>query len=303
MTDTLEAFRASWDSAQGNDFASLMSRRSLEALASQREDLNEVLTELKKPLQESLDLHLKGSGVQDHSTSTFSLGIFMAQIAEAVKQIAKGVSGHKKWSYNLLSVAPAPGSVRLYFEVPPVKDHQATLTNVQPPTYDAQALRTMANLLVQAEGGEETLAAAAQSLPVPARKAMKQVAQTVMDSHWKFDGKLEVRGRPTVALELSEAGAQRLFHAANETDLESTPVLFSGECDGWTWSTGIMRFLPVGHRPFSASVPSALQPQVAALVGRPGTKVEASFLMTRLTATGTRRSVRSSYQLQTIREA
>lgn len=300
MVETLAAFEDSWKSAQGDDFASRMTRRSLEALASQRADLNEVLADLKKPLQESLDLHLNGAGVKGHATDTASLGTFMVQVSEAVKQIAKSISGRSRWTHNLISVAPAPGSVRLHFEVPPLHSTQANLFDTQVASFDAQALRSMANLLVQAEGNAESLEAATQSLAAPARIAMRHIAKTVVDSHWKFDGRLEARGRPTVELALSEAGAQRLFRAASETNSQVFPVTFTGECDGWTWSTGTMRFLPQGARPFTAAVPPALQTEVAKFVASPGTNVEAHFQATYLTATGSNRRIRTSYALVSI---
>lgn len=300
MADTLESFRASWESAQGEDFASRMARRSLEALAAQRDDLEAVLLDLKKPIQESLDLHLKGAGVKGHATDTASLGHFMVQVSEAVKQIAKGMSGRSRWSHNLVSVAPSPGSVRLHFEVPPMKALQADLRGTEVASFDAQALRAMANLLVQAESAAESLDAAAQSLPVPARTAVRHIAKTMVDSHWKFDGRLEARGRPTVELSLSEAGAQRLFRAAAETDSDVVPVTLIGECDGWTWSTGTMRFLAERQKPFSASVPPNLQQEVAQLVSVPGNKVVANFLATHLNAAGTNRRLRTSYALVSI---
>lgn len=303
MADTLESFRTSWESAQGEDFASRMARRSLEALASQRDDLEAVLLDLKKPVQESLDLHLRGAGVKGNAADTASLGAFMVQVSEAVKQIAKGMSGRPRWRHNLISVAPSPGSVRLLFEVPPLKSTQPDLRDTQVASFDAQALRAMANLLAQAEGDAETLDAATQTLTVPARTAMRHIAKTMVDSHWKFDGKLEARGRPTVEVSLSEAGAQRLFRAAAETDSHVVPVSLSGECDGWTWSTGTMRFLPDGQRPFSASVPPNLQAEVARLVSVSGNKVVANFLATYLHAAGTKRRVRTSYALVSINES
>lgn len=301
MHETLSAFKSSWESAQGTDFASRMARQSLEALAVQRPDLNAVLVDMRKPLQESLDLHLEGAGVKDHAADTSALGKFMVQVSEAVKQIAKSISGRTRWSHNLMSVAPSPGSVRLYFEVPPLKAVQTDFSETQVASFDAQALRAMANLLVQAEGGSEALDAATQSLSAPARVAMKHLAETVVESHWRFSGKLEARGRETVELNLSEAGAQRLLTAAKRTDTDVVPVVIPGECDGWTWSTGTMRYLPKGQRPFTASVPPNLQSDVARLVAEPGKEVVGYFLVTHYTAAGTSRTIRTSYALTDIK--
>lgn len=301
MHETLNAFKNGWESSQGTDFASRMARRSLEALAVQRPDLNALLTDLKKPLQESLDLQLEGAGVKGHATDASALGKFMFQVSEAVKQIAKSISGRSRWSHNLMSVAPAPGSVVLHFAVPPLTAVQAEVADTQVASFDAQALRTVANLLVQAEGDAETLDAATQSLSPTARAAIRHLAETVVESHWRFSGKLQARGRVTVDLNLSEAGAQRLLTAAKRTDTDVEQVSIPGECDGWTWSTGTLRYLPIGDRPFTASVPPSLQGAVARFVSQPGTEVVGEFLVTRLFAAGTSRTIRTSHALMDIK--
>jgi hypothetical protein len=301
MHETLNAFKNSWQSAQGSDFASRMARKSLEAVAAQRPDLNALLIDLKKPLQESLDLHLDGEGVKGHAADTSALGTFMVQVSEVVKQIAKSISGRQRWSHNLLSTAPAPGSVLLHFAVPPLTAIQSEVADTQVASFDAQALRAMANLLVQAESELETLDAATQSLSPPARIAVKHLAETVVESQWRFSGKLEARGRETVELSLSEAGAQRLLTAARRTDTHVREATIRGECDGWTWSTGTLKFLPVGGRPFTASVPPALQGEVARYVSDEGTPVTAVFLVTKYFAAGTARTIRTSYALVDIR--
>lgn len=52
-----------------------------------------------------------------------------------------------------------------------------------------------------------------------ARVAMKHVAETVVDNNWRVRGKLEARGRVTVDVSLSEAGAQRLLMATKQPKL------------------------------------------------------------------------------------
>lgn len=59
-TADIDAFRDAWLAAEGDDFASRASRRSLQAFAYGHAELEPVLFELTNRAQSELDLHIDG---------------------------------------------------------------------------------------------------------------------------------------------------------------------------------------------------------------------------------------------------
>lgn len=58
------------------------------------------------------------------------------------------------------------------------------------------------------------------------------------------------RWTASVAVTLSEGGAQRLVHAAAITDAEVASERIEGTVDGWIWSEATLLFQPITGRRF-----------------------------------------------------
>ncbi len=249
-----------------------------------------------------LDLHLDGAGVLDHSTRARDLGLLMTRASEAVKEIAKNVSGKKRYNLSLLTTAASEGSVRVVFKSPPLKKGESPglagtgLTD----QLDALALKQFAAFLAQAESEDGPIEASVQELRGPARRAMRLVARTVIDSHWTIDGSVVARGLGRDRFSLTAQGAARLALAASQENSETRTQVVAGSTDGWTWSDSTMRFVPDSGRPFNAAVPQALESAVALANADRDNRVLASFRVTTTYPKGDAGSGRNSYLLLTL---
>lgn len=302
MTDSLvEKFTTAWQLAEGSDFASRMARRSLEASVAGHPELESTLRELQKPTQERLDFRITGDGVVDHSTSAEALGLLYGAIDKATRAVAKSLRGKGRWQPQLFATAPSPGSLKIRFSAPDSPTTSASLRGTEVPTWEAQALRTLANLIAQSEDEDESvLNSSAAKLPPHARSAIKGLAETTMKVQWNIESLLEGRGRGTVRATLSPAGAQRLKRAAEAITVKTDHVELSGMADGWRWSTGSLVFAPDHGRPFSASVPAHLQSTVARLIADPNAKLQARFEKTRTQPAGTDKVISTAYSLESV---
>lgn len=296
----VEDFKDAWLDAQGDSFAHKMARQSLQSLADDVPVLGIALDELLAPEQEQLEVHIDEGSVREHTAPASALADFLHHMSEAVKEITKGLTGRKRLVESLLVTAPAPGSVMLKFKTPESRTAQKTIAGTDVSTPDAQALRYLTQLMASSETNEESLYAATLSLDRKARIAMRHLAETVSEQNWVLQGELRARNRQNVRLTLSQFGAHRLIDAVNERSVETTTVVILGSMDGWSWSTGSLRFHPIGDRAFSAHVPGHLQAHVADLVAKHVEDVRLTFSRTVEVPSGLEAPMRTTYTVTAI---
>src|SRR5690349_9647369 len=68
--------------------------------------------------QTELDLHVTGANVVGHATRADLFGTFVRRSAEAVKELAKDISGLQRHTPGLLIEGTSPGSVRVVLKSP-----------------------------------------------------------------------------------------------------------------------------------------------------------------------------------------
>lgn len=297
---SIQSFVSSWESSNGDTFSDRMARRSLEALAHEVPSLGEVLRDLKAPVLETLDLHLNGPLVHQHSTSAFGLSELYGAIAEATKEIVKSITGATRSGFKLNALAPSPGSVRIVLQAPYEKYIQTTIGDNFEESPHGQALRSVAQLLLMAEQKESALEASAHALPRKARTALSRAGNAIRANKWEIEGELVARGKEQIKLSISPDGAGRLVDAVNEVAPKTYQKTIMGDVDGWAWSTGTLRFLPKVGRGFSAAVPPQLQPVVARLNGIKAEGATMRFTVSEKIPVGSTRPSRTSYLLADI---
>lgn len=247
-----------------DDLWGRLSQGSIRAFAERDPEMKRIADELLASSRAELDLHLEGAGVSGHETRAAHLGRLLSRTATAVKELAKQSGGINRLGERLVAVGPAAGSVRVVLRAPAT--HQTTggtFPASDSESLESTAMRHLTALILQAEDENAPLVSSMQALRGEARVAVRRVAQTVVDGRWRVEGELRTKGRETVALRLSEAGAQRMVAAAKLTDVEAVVEEWEGLVDGWTWSTGVIRFAPVGRASFDASVPLESQDDIA----------------------------------------
>lgn len=305
MSNSLsESFTDAWNASSGDDFASQLERQSLMASAQDVPELQVTLNELQKPVQERLRMHITGAGVHGHSTPAKFLADLYSGIHDAAKAIAQALhAGSARWQPNFMATAPTPGSLNIEFAAPTHLGDSIPGTDVA--TVESQALRTIANLFAQAENGdapEEALTSTTSRLPPRARTAVRRVANAAARAHWNVETVVEARGRGVSQATLTAEAALRLVRATKATAKDEKVLDLTGTADGWTWSTGSLRFIPTHGKPFAASVPAVLQTRAAKLVSTPDTRLRAKFLRTQTHPEGSTHTVMTSHELQEISE-
>lgn len=250
--------------------------------------------------QTELDLHLAGANVIDHTTRADWLGLFMNRTAQAVKELAKGIAGRARHTPGLLVEGPGPGSVRVVFRSPPQPKRLGQMPGTEVETLDGKALHQFASLFMLAEDEEELLHASVRQLRGGARRALRSVGQSVVDSSWSIEGSLAARGRDLQPVVITPGGAARLVKAVGEEAALTEPERIEGAVDGWTWSKSVMDFQPSSGRPFRAVVPPDLQEAVAAINGQPNHDAVARFQVTTSYPSGDFAYQRKSYVLEAI---
>ncbi|KQQ43079.1 hypothetical protein [Nocardioides sp. Leaf307] len=253
--------------------------------------------------QTELDLHLAGANVFDHETRADWLGVFMNRTAQAVKELAKGIAGKERHTPGLLVEGPGAGSVRVIFRSPPQPKRAAPVPGTDVETLDGKALHQFASLFMLAEDETDLLEASVHQLPGGARRALRQVGQSVVEASWSIEGSLTARGRDVQPVVISPTGAARLVHAVGEQAAETESKLIAGAVDGWTWSKSVMDFQPSTGRGFRAVVPPDLQESVAAINGQPDHDAVGRFRITTIYPSGDYSYQRRSYVLEGIEAA
>lgn len=273
---------------------------ALSAAFSNTDDQRRVLRDERLQDQTELDLHLNGANVTDHATRADWLGVFMTRTSQAVKELAKGISGKQRHVPGLLVEGPGPGSVRVIFRSPPQPKRANVLPGTETETLDGKALHQFASLFLLAEDEADLLDASVRELKGPARRALRQVGQQVIDASWTIEGNLAARGRDLQHVVISPNGAANLVRAVAEEAAETKPEIIPGAVDSWTWSKSVMTFQPRNGREFRAVVPPRLQEVVAAINGRPDHDATGHFTVTISYPSGDYSSQRKTYVLDAI---
>lgn len=170
-------------------------------------------------------------------------------------------------------------------------------------TLDGKALHQFASLFMLAEDETDLLDASVHQLPGGARRALRQVGQSVVEASWNIEGSLAARGRDVQRVVISPTGAARLVRAVGEQAAETESKVISGAVDGWTWSKSVMDFQPSTGRGFRAVVPPDLQEAVAAINGQPDHDAVGRFRVTTIYPSGDYNYQRKSYVLESIQAA
>lgn len=268
-------------------------------------DNRQVMRDLRLGDQTELDLHLTGANVTDHATRADWLGVFMSRTSQAVKELAKGISGSERHVPGLLVEGPGPGSVRVIFRSPPQPKRAQPVPGTEVETLDGKALHQFASLFMLAEADDELeadlLDGSIRQLPGGARRALRLVGQSIVDTSWRIEGNLAARGREIQPVVISSSGAARLVRAVGEEAAQTENKTIAGAVDSWTWSKSVMNFLPESGRAFSAVVPPHLQETVAAINGQPDHDAVGNFVVTTTYPSGDFSYQRKSYLLSDIR--
>jgi hypothetical protein len=276
---------------------------ALNAAFSYTPENRQVLRDYRLGDQTELDLHLTGANVVNHTTRADWLGLFMNRTSQAVKELAKGIAGRERHTPSLLVEGPGPGSVRVVFRSPPQPKRPGVVPGTEVETLDGKALHQFASLFLLAEDEEELLAASVRQLRGGARRALRSVGQSVIDSSWSIEGSLAARGRDLQPVLITPSGASRLVKAVGEDAAVTKPERIEGAVDGWTWSKSVMDFQPRRGRAFRAVVPPDLQEAVAAIVGQPQHDAVGTFQVTTSYPSGDFTYQRKSYVLESIEAA
>lgn len=262
-----------------------------------------LLLDLRLKDQLELDLHLAGANVFNHTTRADWLGLFMNRTSQAVKELAKGIAGKERHTPGLLVEGPSPGSVRVVFRSPPPPKRADAMPGTESETLDGKALHQFASLFLLAEEDTDLLDGSVHELPGAARRALKQVGQSVVDASWNIEGSLLARGRDVQPIVISPVGAARLIRAVGEEAAVTEPKTIPGAVDGWTWSKSVLEFKPDSGRGFRAVVPPRLQEAVAAINGQPNHDAVGEFSVTTSFPSGDFNYQRRTYVLTGIRAA
>ncbi len=300
--DKQQSLEAALTESEGRE-GSLFLAAALDAAFSFAPDSRQIMRDHRLRDQTELDLHLTGASVLNHATRADWLGLFMNRTSQAVKELAKGIAGKERHTPGLLVEGPGPGSVRVIFRSPPQPKRSVPMPGTEAETLDGKALHQFASLFLLAEDETELLDASVRQLPGAARRALRQVGQSVVESTWSIEGSLTARGRDPQPVVITPTGAARLIRAVGEQAAETEPKTIAGAVDGWTWSKSVMDFQPAGGRAFRAVVPPDLQEAVAAINGQPDHDAVGKFLVTTVYPSGDYNYQRKSYVLTSISAA
>lgn len=265
--------RVAWNAASGEDFASRMARRSLEASARQVPELARTLFELQNSFQAELDVHLTGVGVRGHETDALKFADLVRGIADAVKEISKQAMGRQRLPSPLQIVAPVPASVRVLLRVAPPSEPDGTVPLTRTETQHSRSLAIVARILQEAghdaspesESGS-SLSALTTTLPSKAHAALKRAARAIEIADWNVDGILRRPADDPVSLHLDRTSARALLDLLEASETREDDVELTGRVDGQRRSVGTMWFIPDGGEPFEAGlIDAALIDQIARL--------------------------------------
>jgi hypothetical protein len=304
----LDDFRDAWLAAEGEDFASRMARRSLEALAHENDDLRPVLFSLTNRAQSELDLHLDGETVHHHEADAASFAAFVRGIAEATQEVAKHMLGRDRRASTLRILAPMPGSVRVVLRAAaPDEEPGATAQLTRTPSIDSKSLDTVATLLArsQAEGSavtDDVLSGLAAELPGKAHAGLKRAARAIDKQDWAVAGELRSQ-RGFQPVELGPEGAKALLRVLDERHETNDSVTLVGTIDGQRRSIGALWFTPEGAAAIEAAVPSPELIERVVQHDAAQERVRAEFNVITIVGSGTNARRRRVYTLQSITPA
>lgn len=296
-----EEFIAAWHASSGETFSQKMARKSLMSLARREPELEPLLAELDGGSRQQLDMRLTGKQADDHWAPADLIGDIFKDLAEAVKELAKGIAGKERWKSRLMTSAPAPGSLNLSFATE-AAPRQLTLDSSNLGSPDDQALVQLGQLFAAAAAGSETLPGAARHIRNNAAIPVRRVAGLLVDQGWKADFKVYGPLHSTARFTLDTAASQELIALLKVEEEIVTPVTVQGIVDGWRWSEGSLYLIPDHGPKFSAAVPVGLQHEVARLAAHKELRIEAQFNKVEVNNIHQRRAKRTSYELVSISE-
>lgn len=297
----IDDFVAAWNESEGSSFSQKAERQSLVAIARREPDLRPVLAELKGGARQHLDMRLTGKHVDEHWAPADMIGDFFKNVAEAVKELAKGISGKPKWSSNLVTAAPAPGSLKLSFATDS-SARQLTLDEQNLGTADDQALVKLGQLFAAAAADSDSLPAAAASMHNDAAISVRRVTEMLLHQEWSVDFNIYGPFHTSAPFKLDAHSSQALLSTLQVERKTTSPVTIRGVLDGWKWSEGSLYLVPNAGKKFSAAVPVSLQHEVAHLAANKGIQIEARFNRIVVNNLNQKRAKRTLYELVSINE-
>lgn len=282
MSDSSALLRDAWNSSTGNAGLDALLRSSLAANASQDPGQRATLRSLQLAGRSQLDLHLSGAREDLHETSASALGAFLTRVSEAVKAIARSVSGMERLRGDISVLAPAMGSVRVVL----VESHDLASETSHGRSREAwvMGIERMAETFVLADEGIEELSASVEDLDGRARMALRRLSETVAANSWCIRGRLVTQDGEDRELSFGSDAADRLIDATNESRSKVTERTLSGVVDAWRWSTSTMRLVPDRGASVEAFVPRNLQRIAADANAQRGTRVTATFRVFEVTS-------------------
>ncbi len=304
-TAEIDAFRDAWHESEGDDFASRATRRSLEAFAFGHPELTPIVFELTNRAQSELELHLNGETVHQHEANAESFAQLVRGIADATKEVAKHIIGHKRRASTLRILAPTPGSVRVVLKAAtPQEAAGRTAQNTRTPSVDSTSLDTVAVLLSRAQGegakpDDDVLSGLAANLPQKAHAGLRRAAKAIDAQDWDIDGEL----RSTHGFQhvhVGPLGARALLRVLDEHQESSTSTTLSGAIDGTRRSIGALWFAPDGQVAIEAAVPSPDLMEQAVQHDAANQRVRAEFDVLTIVGKGANPRRRQVYTLRSI---
>ncbi|WP_264032189.1 hypothetical protein [Cellulosimicrobium sp. SH8] len=298
MNESSRLLRDAWNLSTGDEGLDQLLQMSLAAHASDAPEQVETLRALQLAGRSQLDLHVEGERESAHETSAQSLGQFLIRVSDAVRAVAKSVSGMQRIWGDVNVLAPSQGSVRVIF----VEQHDRVVEGVRRRSDAAWAngLEMVASTFELADEGRDELDAALLDLDLPSRRALRLLGQTVEENDWGLAGSLTTRSGATRDVRLSSSAARRLIDATGSTPARTYPKVVPGVVDAWRWSTSTMRLSPDAGAAIEAFVPRDLQLAVADANAHPGRRVDATFEVVETLGGGRSGNMKRVFTLQRL---
>ncbi|WP_402842783.1 hypothetical protein [Microbacterium sp. GXS0129] len=261
--------------------------------------------ELTNRAQSELELHLNGETVHQHEANAESFAQLVRGIADATKEVAKHIIGHKRRASTLRILAPTPGSVRVVLKAAtPQEAAGRTAQNTRTPSVDSTSLDTVAVLLSRAQGegakpDDDVLSGLAANLPQKAHAGLRRAAKAIDAQDWDIDGEL----RSTHGFQhvhVGPLGARALLRVLDEHQESSTSTTLSGAIDGTRRSIGALWFAPDGQVAIEAAVPSPDLMEQAVQHDAANQRVRAEFDVLTIVGKGANPRRRQVYTLRSI---
>lgn len=212
-------------------------------MAEEDPGLLPLLAELDGVTQAALDLHLTGKTVIEHSAEALPFGTFVARFAEAVKEVAKRITGARSMHTGLMA-SFAPGSIRVTFTAPEPDSSTelAGQSEAHAPgiSSESQALRQITAILSESQNDspESPLSAELAQLSEQAKVKLRAAVKPVLDSGWNIEGEFTLPGTEPTPLNFSTLGALHIIKTLDVTEESIRPDTIRGFIDGHRRSLG-----------------------------------------------------------------